>query len=387
MKKETTAVTAGRDPARQKGAVNTPVYHASTIVFRDVAELEQASPDKREPLYYGRRGTPTIYALEDALLELEGGDGCVISPSGLAACGLALLSQLSAGDHLLMTDSVYGPTRRIADRLLGRLGIETTYYDPLAGAAIAGLMTERTKAVFVESPGSLSFEVQDIPAIAEAAHQGGATVILDNTWATPLHFKPFEKGVDVSIQAATKYIVGHADAQLGTVTATGEACSRLKTTHGELGQCAGPDDIFLGLRGLRSLPVRLARHEETGYTLARWLQQRPEVDRVLHPGLPEDPGHALWKRDFTGACGLFGVVLNEVPKPAVDAFLNALELFGLGYSWGGFESLVLPCDPRPARSATEWRAAGPLVRFHAGLDIPDDLIADLERGFAALAAA
>jgi cysteine-S-conjugate beta-lyase len=331
---------------------------------------------------YGRLGTPTVESLQDAIAELEGGFRTLLTPSGLSAIATTLLALLSAGDHVLVSDSVYRPTRRFCDTMLKRLGIETTYYDPLLGAGIADLIQDNTKVIFTESPGSQTFEVQDIPAISAAAHARGIRVVLDNTWATPLFFKPFDHGADVSIQAATKYIVGHADAMLGAITANEATWPKLAATHDELGLCPGPEDVYLGLRGLRSLSARLERHQRSALNIARWLAERPEVSRVLHPALPSDPGHALWQRDFTGASGLFAIVLRPVSKTAVAAMLDGMTLFGMGYSWGGFESLILPFDPRGYRTATTWVEDGPALRLHIGLEDPDDLKADLDAGFA-----
>jgi cystathionine beta-lyase len=331
--------------------------------------------------YYGRVGTPTTRALEEAIRDLEGGHDTVLTPSGLAACAVALLSAAQAGDHVLITDNVYGPTRNFALRFLARFGVETTFFDPMAGAGVAALMRANTRAVFLESPGSLSFEVQDVPALAAAARARGATVLMDNTWATPLYFKPLAHGVDLSIQAATKYVVGHSDAMLGTVTANERAAARLRAAHYELGQTAGPDDVNLASRGLRTMAVRLARHWETGLRLAEWIGRQPEVERVLHPALPGDPGHALWKRDFAGASGLFGVVLKPVARKAYAALIDGVALFGIGASWGGYESLIMPMSPGDTRSATAWPHAGPCFRIHAGLENVDDLLADLETGF------
>lgn len=386
MKRDTLIVSSGRKPEENFGIVNPPVYHASTVLFATVAELEAAVKDKFNCVYYGRFGTPTTFAFEEAVAEIEGGVRAVATSSGLSAVTCTLLAFLRAGDHLLMVDSAYQPTRNFCNSILKRLGVETTYYDPLISAGIAGLIRENTKAVFMESPGSLTFEVQDVAAISRAARAAGAVPILDNTWATPLHFRPFAHGVEVSIQAATKYIVGHADAMLGAIVTGDDHFLAIKATVTELGNAPGPDDCYLGLRGLRTLSVRLQRHQETGIKLAWWLKARPEVARVLYPALPEDPGHALWKRDFTGASGLFGVVLHPAPKKAVAAMLDEMELFGMGFSWGGFESLILPVYPELTRSATKWRAQGPVLRIHAGLEDPDDLIADLEAGFERLRA-
>jgi len=387
MKEDTLIVTAGRHPHDNHGVVNPPVYHASTIVFPTVAALEDASRRRFDTVYYGRFGTPTTFALEEAVAAAEGGFRSIATASGKAAIAAVLMALLETGDHMLMTDSVYGPTRAFAARTLAGFGIETTFYDPLIGARIAELIRPETKVVFTESPGSQTFEVQDIPAIAAAARAAGAVTVLDNTWASPLYFKPFAHGVDVSIQAATKYIVGHSDAMLGVVTTTEAVHDRIRRRAADLGACPGPDDCYLGLRGLRTLAVRLARHQENALRLARWLLERPEVAEVLYPALPDDPGHALWARDFRGASGLFGVVLHPVPKAALAKMLDGLELFALGYSWGGYESLILPTDPARLRTATRWDKPGPSLRVHAGLEDPDDLIADLERGCDRLGAA
>ncbi len=335
---------------------------------------------------YGRGGTATTFALEEAIARLDGGYGAIAVPTGLAAIVGTILAYVGQCDHILVSDSVYQPNRRFCQEHLTRMGVETTFYDPRIGAGIAGLIRPNTKLVFLESPGSHSFEVQDVPAIAAAARAVGAITVLDNSWATPLFFKPLTHGVDISVYAATKYIVGHADAMMGLIV-TGEAQYRhVRRTIAMLGYAAAPDDVYLALRGLRTLSVRLARHQETGLVLARWFSRRPEVARVLHPGLPEDPGHSLWRRDFTGASGLFGVVFKPCAEAALAAMIDGLQLFGIGASWGGFESLALPSDIAANRSATTWDEPGPTVRFHAGLEDPEDLIADLEAGFARLAA-
>jgi len=381
QKQDTRLAHAGRAPRQHHGFVNTPIYRGSTVLYPTVACLEQDAQDYS----YGRLGTPTVEALQSMLAELEGGHATLLTPSGLSAISAALLAFVSCGDQILVSDSVYRPTRRFCDNVLTRMGVTTVYYDPLIGGRIADLMTDKTRVVFTESPGSQTFEVQDIPAIAEAAHAGGAVVIMDNTWATPLYFKPFAHGADVSIQAATKYIVGHADAMLGAITTAKQATASVARTHDELGLCPGPEDVYLGLRGLRTLSVRLERHQRSGLQLAEWLAARPEVERVMHPALPGDPGHGLWQRDFTGASGLFSIVLKPVSKAAVAAMLDGLELFGMGYSWGGFESLILPFDPSGYRSATKWTARAPALRLHVGLEDVDDLKADLDAGFARLA--
>ncbi|MEX2452059.1 MAG: cystathionine beta-lyase [Rhodospirillales bacterium] len=387
-KKDTLITTAGRDPKNNHGIVNPPVYHASTVIFPTVANLEAAQKDRLKGVYYGRYGTPTTFALEEAVAALEGGARSIAMPSGLAAVAGALMAFLKAGDHLLVTDNVYDPTKsRVCDAVLKGFGIETTYFDPMCGAGIADHIRANTKAVFVESPGSQTFEVQDVPAIAKAAHEAGAVVIMDNTWSGGLYFQPFEHGVDVSVHAATKYIVGHSDAMLGMITTTEELYRKIKIAVLSLGYAAGPDDCYLGLRGLRSISPRLARHYETGMKLARWFEDRPEVATVLHPALPSCPGHEIWKRDFTGASGLFGVVLKDFSKAAVTAMLDGMEYFGMGFSWGGFESLMIPTDPAPMRGTVPWPHKGPSLRIHAGLEDADDLIEDLEKGFERLTSA
>ncbi|HXQ83405.1 MAG TPA: cystathionine beta-lyase [Xanthobacteraceae bacterium] len=382
---DTKVVTAGRDPRSYHGFVNPPVYHASTVLYPSAEDFLA----HRARYQYGRRGTPTTEALELALQELEGPHcaGVSLLPSGLAAISTALLSVVHAGDHILVTDSAYGPTRNFCEQILTRLGVATTYYDPLIGGAIGELFRPKTRLVFAESPGSLSFEMQDVAAIAKIAHAKGAIVLMDNTWASPLYFRPLEHGVDLAIQAGTKYIGGHSDVMLGTVSANAATVASLKNTVRLSGLCEGPDDVYLGLRGLRTLAVRLQRHYQSGLAVARWLERRPEVLRLLHPALPSHPGHAIWKRDFTGASGLFSMVFKPVPQKAVYAFLDTLELFGIGASWGGYESLAIPFDCTPARTATRWQPGGPTVRFHIGLEDVEDLIADLESGFAALAGA
>ena len=368
---ETRVVTAGRDPASYHGFVNPPVYHASTVLYPSAEDFVA----HRARYQYGRRGTPTTEALELALQELEGPQcaGVALLPSGLAAISAALLSVVQADDHLLVTDSAYGPTRNFCNHILSRLGVTVAYYDPLIGAAISGLMQANTRAVFLESPGSLSFEMQDVAAIAAAAHAKGALVLMDNTWASPLYFRALEHGVDLSIQAGTKYIGGHSDVMLGTVSANEATAARVKTTVGASGWCVGPDDVYLGLRGLRTLAVRLERHWRSGLAVVRWLEQRPEVLHLLHPAVESHPGHTLWQRDFTGASGLFSVVLKPVPQKAVYAFLDALELFGIGASWGGYESLAIPFDCTAVRTATRWQPGGPTLRFHIGLEAVEDL--------------
>jgi cystathionine beta-lyase len=381
LKAETTLVTAGRDTKAQKGFVNPPVVHGSTVLYPTAEDLRA----HRGEFQYGRRGTPTTKALQEALMALEGPQcaGVGLAPSGLAAITTTMLAVVKAGDHLLVCDNAYRPTRNFCNGMLTRYGVETSYFDPLIGAGVARLFKPNTKAVLVEAPGSQSFEMPDIPAIAAVAHGRGALVIDDNTWATPLYHRSLEQGVDISMQAATKYIGGHSDIMFGTISANARAWPQVAEAIQLLGICAGPDDVFLALRGLRTLAVRLAQHHNSGLEMARWLATRPEVVKVLHPALETDPGHAIWKRDFAGASGLFSIVLKPAPQQAVDALLDTVKLFGMGYSWGGFESLVIPFDCAGYRTATEWAPGGPTLRLHIGLENVEDLKADLERGFAA----
>jgi len=378
----TRAVTAGRRREWTQGIVNTPVWRASTVLYDSIAEMrETGRGDTTHKLYYGRRGTPTQWTLAEALTELEpGAAGTLLYGSGVAAISTALLSVLGPGDELLLVDSAYEPTRHLANGLLKRFGITTRLYDPLIGAGIADLIGENTRAIFLESPGSLTFEVQDVPAIVTVAKAHGLATLLDNTWATPLYFTAIEKGIDLTILAATKYVVGHSDAMLGSVTANAEWFPRLRATTYQLGQMAGPDDAWLGGRGVRTMAVRLAQHEKSALAIARWLARRTDVARVLHPALPSCPGHDLFVRDFTGSSGLFSFALAGGDEESRAAFIDALDLFGIGFSWGGFESLAIPCDP--VRSAAGTDFGGALIRLHIGLEDVDDLIGDLDRAFA-----
>ena len=374
-RKDTKLVEVGRDPILHAGAVNTPVYRVSTVLFPDLETMRTEG----QAYTYGRRGTPTTRALEQALCSLEGGARTVLTPSGLSACTLAILSVCGTGDHILVSDSVYGPTRVFCQKLGKRYGISTTYFEPCIGVGIAQAFRAETKAVFLESPGSFTFEVQDVPAIAHIAHERCAAVILDNTWATPLGFDALGHGADLSVQAVTKYVGGHADIMMGAITANAAYKDRLVETHGSLGLCSSGDEAFLAMRGLRTLGVRLRRHQESAIEIAAWLKTRPEVARVIYPPLHDDPGHALWKRDFTGACGLFGVVLHPASDAAIAAMVDGLEHFGLGYSWGGFESLIIAGAKIP-RSFPP-KLEGPMLRLHIGLEDVEDLKADLTAGF------
>lgn len=378
---ETQLAELGRRPEWTHGVVNPPVYHASTCIFPSLADLDAGIKNPDAGLYYGRRGTPTSWALEEALTVLEpGAAGTKLFPSGLAAISASLLAVLKTGDHLLMVDSVYEPTRTFCDNVLRGLGIETTYYNPQIGSNLSSLMRPNTRVVFTESPGSLTFEVQDLPALAKIAHAHDAFVILDNTWATPLFFKGLEHGADMVMQSLTKYVIGHSDALMGAVTASAPVWPRLKAAANRIGFCVGPDDAALALRGLRTLAVRLERHQASALRVARWLQSHPHVASVLHPALSDDPGHALWKRDFTGSSGLFSFVLRQGSRADLAPFVDRLRHFKMGFSWGGYESLILPVQPHQCRTATSWTDPGPVLRLHIGLEDPDDLIADLAAG-------
>jgi len=380
----TKITTAGRRKEWTQGIVNPAVWRASTTLYDTVADLEAGwAVNEDGKLFYGRRGTPTQWALAEALTELEpGAAGTLLFPSGLAAISHALLAVLHPGDHLLMTDAAYDPTRNLCNGLLKRMGIATTFYDPQIGAGIESLITPQTRAIFMESPGSLTFEVQDVPAIVAVAKAHGLLTLIDNTWATSLFFQPIALGVDLSIVACTKYIVGHSDVMMGAVTCAPHMYSQLRLSSQQLGAFVGADDCYLALRGLRTLDVRLQRHQENALAVAHWLADQPQVARVLHPALPSHPGHALWARDFNGASGLFSFVLKGGDRAARAQLIDGLAHFGIGYSWGGYESLALPIDPDRFRSATTWRAEGPAVRLQIGLEDPQDLIADLAAGLA-----
>lgn len=384
LREKTRLVLAGRDPADSYGFVNPPIVRGSTVIYPSLDDFMA----RKARYTYGTQGNPTIDALLAALNTIEGGAGVVVCPSGLLACTLPLLAVLSAGDHLLVTDSVYRPTRIFCDKMLPRMGIEVTYYDPAIGADIAGLFKPNTRAVWTEAPGSQTFEMQDIPAIVEVAHARDALVLMDNTWATPLFFDSHKFGVDISVQAGTKYFAGHSDVLIGTASArTPDLYRKLRDAWDQLGVIIAPEDAFLTLRGLRTMHIRLKEQMPAGIEMANWLAARPEVARVMHPALPDDPGHALWKRDFTGASSLFAIELQPVSQNALAAMVDGLSLFGMGASWGGYESLVLPFDCRPYRTATTPEFKGPTVRLHIGLEDLDDLKQDLDAGFARLRAA
>jgi cystathionine beta-lyase len=383
----TRIVAGGRRSEWTGGVVNPPVWRASTILFESVAEMRAAHPPEDGRLYYGRHGTPSQWSLAEALTELEpGAKGTRLFPSGVAAIASALMNVLRPGDELLMVDSVYAPTRKFCDGLLKQYGVKTRYYDPLLGEGIGNLLTDETRAIFLESPGSLTFEVQDVPGICRVAREHGVVTLLDNTWATPLLFPAIAAGVDFSILSCTKYVVGHSDVMMGSVTTTEEHWPYLCETSQALGQHVSPDDAFLALRGLRTLDVRLKRHEENGLEVARWLAQQPQVGRVIHPAFEDCPGHEFWARDFRGASGLFSFVLRGGGETARARLIDSLKHFGLGYSWGGYESLALPIDPQRVRSVRKSEEEGPMVRLHIGLEDAADLIEDLASGLASYGA-
>ena len=380
MQDDTKITHIGREPHANHGIVNPPVYRASTILFPTLESMRASHPDKN--VHYGRYGTPTTAALTGAIADLDGAAGAIAVGSGKSAIVGTLMSLAKAGDRLLVVDNAYAPTRAFASSTLKRFGVETTYYDPRLGEGIADLIDARTRILFLESPGSLTFEVQDVPALVRAAKTKNPdiAVVIDNTWATPLYFKPLEYGVDVSVQAGTKYVGGHSDLMLGLVSVNERFLKPVRAGLMDVVGAAAPDDCWLALRGLRTMAVRLARHQASGIEVARWLEQQNVVEEVLHPALESHPDHALFKRDFKGASGLFAFRLKPGPQSGLAAMLDQMKLFGMGYSWGGFESLLIPCDPTPIRTATPWSCDGCLLRIHVGLEDPTDLIEDLKAG-------
>lgn len=375
---DTLVTHSGRAPEQHFGMVNTPVYRASTILFPNLAALEAKEGAK---LRYGRRGTPTTHALEDAICALEGADRALLAPSGVSALSVVLMSYAEPGAHFLVTDNSYGPTRKFCEFTLRKLGIETTYYDPSIGARIEDLIRPETKLIWMESPGSQTFEVQDVAAITEVAHRHGIATAIDNTWSGGYFFQPISHGVDISLQAGTKYISGHSDLMLGTIACNTAVYDRLRETYLRFGLCVSPDDAYLALRGLRTIGVRMKQHHDSGLQIANWLLDQPEVLRVMHPALPQDPGHDLWQTYFSGASGLFGFVMKSVEHDALARMFDGFSLFGMGSSWGGFESLIVPSNPSVYRTATEWTPGGQTVRIHVGLEDPKDLIGELRKGF------
>ncbi|MBD1577079.1 cystathionine beta-lyase [Vibrio sp. S11_S32] len=386
-KLETKLVTAGRNKKWTHGVVNPPVQRASTVVFNTVAEKNAATIKRQgHTLFYGRRGTETHFAFQEAMVDVEGGAGCALYPCGAAAITNTILAFVEHGDHILMVDTCYEPTRDFCNIILKKMGIETTYYDPMIGEGIRELIRPNTKILFTESPGSYTMEVQDIPTLSKIAHEQDIIVMIDNTWGAGVNFSPFEFGVDISIQAATKYIVGHSDVMLGTSVANEKYWPQLREQSYLMGQCISPDDAYTGLRGLRTLGVRLKQHDTNALAVAKWLEQRPEVDHLRHPAFETCPGHEFYKRDFTGGNGLFSFVLKTSNKEATTALLDTVEHFSMGYSWGGFESLILANEPSTfdtMRTVANPHFTGTLVRVHIGLENVEDLIEDLARGLEA----
>ena len=385
MKNDTKLVHLGRGPSSFEGTVNLPVYRASTILSTDMDSYIHRFDDEKTftDITYGARGTQNARALGEAVAALEGGYGTVVTASGLSAISVALGALVSAGDHILISDSVYGPTRTFCNQVLSRYGITTEYYAPDIGGAIAELIRKNTRLVFMEAPGSLTFEMQDIPGITRATKEKGVLTLMDNTWATPIFFRPLEHGVDVSIQAGTKYIAGHSDLVIGMITSSREVTHRLMVSHAHnLGDAASPDDSFMALRGLRTLSVRLYRQQESAFKVASWLVEQPQVYRVLYPALAGDPGHALWKRDFTGASSLFGLAIHSEDETAVKAMVDSLQYFQIGSSWGGYESLIAFNHMPVTRDRAPWTEKPFMLRVHIGLEDVEDLIADLTQGLA-----
>ncbi|MFY8272543.1 cystathionine beta-lyase [Pseudoalteromonas sp. SSDWG2] len=381
MKKETQLISAGRSKKYTQGVVNPVLQRASTVVFDNVAQFKEAAKNRGNgALFYGRRGTTTHFALQEAIAELEGGAGCALYPSGAAAIANSLLSFVKSGDHILMMDTAYEPTRDFCNKILSGMGVTTTYYDPMIGGGIEALIQDNTRVIFMESPGSITMEVQDVPAIVNVAKEHGIITMLDNTYGNGLNFRPLDFGVDISIQAATKYIVGHSDVMMGVSVATEKYWPTLRENSYLLGQCCSADDAYMALRGLRTMAVRLAQHEQSALKIASWLSEHHLVDHVRHPAFASCPGHEFFKRDFNGSNGLFSIVMKQGNQAALDGLVEALHHFKMGFSWGGFESLITTSlTMKPLRSATGWQH-GPVVRLHIGLEDVDDLIDDLTQG-------
>lgn len=384
--KKTQMVSAGRNPKWTQGVVNPPVQRASTVLFNTVADKKHATINRaKQTLFYGRRGTNTHFAFQEAMTQIEGGAGCALFPSGAAAIANSILAFVESGDHVLMVDTCYEPTRDFCDVMMKKMGVETTYYDPMIGEDIRTLIKPNTKVLFTESPGSITMELQDIPTLSKIAHEHDIIVLLDNTWGAGVNFSPFEHGVDISIQAATKYICGHSDIMLGTAIATEKHWDQLREQCYLMGQCVSPDDAYTALRGIRTLDVRLRQHDESAKKVANWLAERPEVDHVRHPSLPSCPGYEFFQRDFTGGNGLFSFILKQSNSKATTALLDGMSHFGMGYSWGGYESLILANEPssfNSLRTIANPNFTGTLIRLHIGLEEVNDLITDLEAGFA-----
>lgn len=380
---ETLLTHAGSKPDEYHGAVNVPPHRMSTIVFRTYEEFEKVP---NVPYSYGRAGTPSTAAFEEGIAAIEGAYRSVATCSGLSAILTALIAFAEAGDHILMTDNCYGPSRKSCEEILRRFGVDVEYYPPMIGTEIEKLFRPNTKLVFMEAPGSLTFEVQDIGAITAAAKKAGIKTAIDNSWATPLFFQPLEFGIDISVMSATKYVSGHSDVMLGVVSTNEAAWPQVKRAALMLGLCGGSEELYLGLRGLRTLNVRLQQHQKNALDIAEWLANRKEVKSVRHPALPSCPGHENWKKYYKGSSGTFGIILHETNREKIAAMLNGMKIFNLGFSWGGFESLLFPEQPKPIRTAEVWTEEGFSLRLHIGLEDVEDIRADLDAGLARLAA-
>ena len=377
--KETKIILSGKNNNSKNSFVNSPIYKGSTVIFKTVKEMNASMKNKHmQTLAYGRYGSPSTFEFEKAIAEIEGGYSAVATSSGTAAIVASLLAILKTGDHILITDSAYGITRNLTKNLLKNMGISTTFYNPNIGIEIQDLIKKNTKAIFLESPGSLTFEIQDVPMLVEIANKNNLVTIIDNTWGTPLFFKPFYHGIDISIQSATKYIVGHSDAMLGVIITNKKYEKCIRESAHNMGSCPGPEDIYLGIRGIKTLSIRLERHQKNALKIIEWLKTRKEIDKILYPAIPENSGYKIWKRDFLGASGLFGVTLKKTKKSLIHQMLNKLQLFNIGYSWGGYESLILPVNPEKYRDTYQWKKEGGTLRIHAGLENADDLINDLK---------
>jgi cystathionine beta-lyase len=381
-KNDTKIILAGKDRNNKTAFVNSPIYKGSTVLFKDVEDMKKSIKNKNSQiLSYGRFGSPTTFEFERAIAKIDEGYSAVATSSGTAAIVASLLAVLKTGDHILMTDSAYGVSRNLARGLLSNMGITTTFYKPNIGKEITNLIQKNTKVLFMESPGSLTFEIQDIPMLVELAKKNNLITILDNTWATSLFFKPFYNGIDISIQSATKYIVGHSDAMLGIISTNKKYTKCVRESAHNMGSCPGPEDVYLGIRGLKTLSIRLQKHQENAFKVIEWLRVQQEVDKILYPALPNDSGYKIWKRDFLGASGLFGITLKNTKKSLVNKMLNNLKLFNMGYSWGGYESLILPIEPEKLRDTYKWKNDCGTLRIHVGLEDPADLINDLKDNF------
>tara|TARA_B100000427_G_scaffold41494_1_gene30145 strand:+ start:8329 stop:9510 length:1182 start_codon:yes stop_codon:yes gene_type:complete len=381
-KNDTKNIIAGKRKKLSNGFVNSPVYKGSTVLFNTVEEMQSKMKNKNsQTLFYGRFGSPATFEFENAIADIDESYTAVATASGTAAIVASLLAVLKTGDHILMTDSAYGVSRNITKKLLNNMGITTTFYNPNLTNKIKELITNKTKLIFMESPGSLTFEIQNISMIVDIAKKYNLITVIDNTWATSLYLKPMNYGVDISIQSATKYIVGHSDAMLGVITTNKKYAKQIRESAHNLGSCPGPEDIYLGIRGLKTLSIRLKKHQENAMKIIEWLLRQKEVNRVLYPALPDNPGYKIWKKDFKGASGLFGVVLENTRKDLIYKMLNNLKLFNMGYSWGGYESLILPVNPEKIRDTYKWNHMDLTLRIHAGLEDPEDLINDLKNNF------